>query len=113
MGELNVDDINSPAIGVPAVAVVGEFFGDYAVVGAGGCYANSGKYGFAIGEDDVSKGDLAHVVIEDVSVAILSTLWRPHIAPTHLLGVGLILIYPPVSHGRLFVNSFVDEREFG
>ena len=52
------------------------------------------------GEDDVTRRDLAHVLIELITCAVLIALRRPQIAASELLIEGLILVDPPEAHAR-------------
>src|ERR1700740_2403561 len=49
-------------------------------------------------EDNIAGRHFAHGFIERVALAVRLALGRPQVAARDLLGVGLILIDPPVPH---------------
>lgn len=100
LGQFGIADIYAPAVLVPGLSGLGEFFGDDAVVAGGDGDADGGDGAAMERKDDVAGGDFAHVVVEGEVGAGLGELGGPHIAAADFLAVGFVLVDPPVAARR-------------
>jgi hypothetical protein len=98
--EINKVDADPPTNCFPIQADFPEFgrFGTFIAIGR---YDPKCDYpGIDKREDEVSRRYLPHEFIKRVSCAVGIALRRPEIAARDLLPICLVLVYPPVAHGK-------------
>ena len=105
VGELGEGDRHSPADIFPVLTCGSEFLRPRAFPAIGLSHPDREDPGVREGEDQITRCDFAHRFIEGVAGAIGIAPGRPEIPASDFVAVGLVLVDPPIAHGRQFYGG--------
>ena len=105
VGELGEGDRHSPADIFPVLTCGSEFLRPRAFPAIGLSHPDRENAGVREGEDQITRCDFAHRFIKGISTAVRIALGRPQIPASDFVAVGLVLVDPPIAHGRQFYGG--------
>src|SRR6266576_6070169 len=89
-----------PADVFPVLASISELFWLRAFPTIGLCNSHGEDSGVSEGEDQITRRDFTHGLVERISRPVGVPFGRPEVTALNLVAVCLILVNPPISHPK-------------